>query len=210
MKLVILGAPGAGKGTQADLLADYYNIAHISTGEILREHMRNKTEIGIKVQEFMNKGQLVSDDIVIEIFKQRIRQSDCQNGFLLDGFPRTVYQANALSELVTDLRAVIEIDIDDEVIINRMSGRRVCPKCGKIYHIEHNKPKVDGKCDICDLDIIQREDDKPKTVLSRLKIYHQSTKPLIDYYKQKGLLITFDGTCPFKQLNKKIIETLGS
>lgn len=210
MKLVILGAPGAGKGTQADLLSQHYNIAHISTGEILREHMRNKTEIGLKVQEFMNKGQLVPDDIVIEIFKQRIKQDDCKNGFLLDGFPRTVYQANALSELVTDLRAVIEIDIDDEVIIKRMSGRRVCPKCGKIYHLEHNKPKADGKCDICDVDIIQREDDKPKTVLSRLKIYHQSTKPLIDYYKQKGLLISFDGTYPLKQLNEKIIETLGN
>lgn len=210
MKLVILGAPGAGKGTQAELLTDYYHIPHISTGEILREHMRNKTEIGIKITEWMNKGQLVSDDIVIEVFKQRMNEPDCKNGFLLDGFPRTVYQANVLSDLVKDLNAVIEIDIDDEIIINRMSGRRVCPKCGKIYHLVHNRPEVEGKCDICHHDIIQREDDKPKTVLSRLEIYHKLTRPLIDYYREKGLLISFDGTCPLKELNQKIIETLGN
>lgn len=208
MKLVILGAPGAGKGTQAHILTDYYNIVHISTGEILRDHMRRKTDIGIKISEFMNSGKLVSDDIVIEIFKQRIEEPDCKNGFLLDGFPRTVYQANILSDLVKDLNAVIEIDIDDKIIIERMAGRRVCPKCSKIYNIIYNKPKIDNKCDLCGTDLIQREDDKPKTVLSRLNIYHNQTKPLINYYRQQKLLISFDGTLPLKELSQKIIDAL--
>lgn len=208
MKLVVIGAPGAGKGTQAHLLTDYYNIPHISTGEIFREHMRNKTQIGNKVAQFINRGELVSDDIVIEVFKERIKKPDCENGFLLDGFPRTLYQANVLSEVITDLNAVIEIDVNDEIIIERMSGRRVCPKCGKIYHIVNQKPKIDNKCDICGETLIQREDDKPKTVLARLKIYHNQTKPLIDYYKNKNLLISFDGTTPLKELNQRIIDAL--
>lgn len=208
MKLVVIGAPGAGKGTQAHLLTDYYNIPHISTGEIFREHMRNKTQIGNKVAQFINRGELVSDDIVIEVFKERIKKPDCENGFLLDGFPRTLYQANVLSEVITDLNAVIEIDVNDEIIIERMSGRRVCPKCGKIYHIVNQKPKIDNKCDICGETLIQREDDKPKTVLARLKIYHNQTKPLIDYYKNKNLLISFDGTTPLKELNQIIIDAL--
>lgn len=208
MKLVVLGAPGAGKGTQADLLTDYYNIPHISTGEILREHMRNKTAIGIEISKWMNEGNLVPDDIVVELFEQRIEQSDCKNGFLLDGFPRTVHQANVLGELVEDLNAVIEIDVDDKIIIERMSGRRVCSNCKKIYHLVYNRPEIADKCDICGGELIQREDDKPKTVLSRLNIYHNLTKPLIDYYRQKGLLISFDGTLPLKELNKKIIEAL--
>lgn len=208
MKLVVIGAPGAGKGTQAHLLTDYYNIPHISTGEIFREHMRNKTQIGNKVAQFINRGELVSDDIVIEVFKERIKKPDCENGFLLDGFPRTLYQANVLSEVITDLNAVIEIDVNDEIIIERMSGRRVCPKCGKIYHIVNQKPKIDNKCDICGETLIQREDDKTKTVLARLKIYHNQTKPLIDYYKNKNLLISFDGTTPLKELNQRIIDAL--
>lgn len=210
MKLVVLGAPGAGKGTQADLLTDYYNIPHISTGEILRQHMRNNTEIGLKITECMNSGKLVSDDIVIEIFAKRIKEEDCKNGFLLDGFPRNVYQADVLMDLVKDLRAVIEVDVADNIIIERMSGRRVCPKCGKIYHLVYNRPNIENICNICGTNLIQREDDKPKTVLSRLNIYHNQTKPLIDYYKGKELLISFDGTEQVEKLKQKIIEVIGN
>lgn len=210
MKLVVLGAPGAGKGTQAEILTKYYNIAHISTGEMLRKHMRDNTPIGLQVSKCMNTGCLVPNDIAIELVKERIQKSDCKNGFLLDGFPRTVYQANVLSSLVKDLNAVIEIDVADNIIIERMSGRRVCPQCSKIYHLAYNKPKIEDKCNLCSASLIQREDDKAKTVLSRLNIYHSQTKPLIDYYKEKGLLISFDGTLPLEELKQKIIDTLGS
>lgn len=210
MKLVVLGAPGAGKGTQAEILTKYYNIAHISTGEMLRKHMRDNTPIGLQVSECMNTGRLVPNDIAIELVKERIQKSDCKNGFLLDGFPRTVYQADVLSSLVKDLNAVIEIDVADNIIIERMSGRRICPQCAKIYHLAYNKPKIENKCNFCNVSLIQREDDKAKTVLSRLNIYHSQTKPLIDYYKEKGLLISFDGTLPLDELKQKIIDTLGS
>ncbi len=209
MKLVVLGAPGAGKGTQAYFLTQHYNIPHISTGEILREHMQRQTTIGIQVSECMNKGSLVPDEIAIKLVEDRIKEDDCKFGFLLDGFPRTVYQADKLSELVEDLNAVLEIHVDNEIIVERMSGRRVCPKCKKIYHLVYNKPTVNNKCDVCELELIQREDDKPKTVLSRLEIYMQQTKPLIEYYKQKNLLISFDGTEPLEILKQKIINALG-
>lgn len=210
MKLVVLGAPGAGKGTQAEILTKYYNIAHISTGEILRKHIRDNTPIGLQVSECMDTGCLVPDDVAIELVKERIQEPDCKNGFLLDGFPRTVYQADVLSNLVKDLNAVIEIDVADNIIIERMSGRRVCPKCSKIYHLAYNRPEIENRCNLCGEQLIQREDDKPKTVFSRLNIYHSQTRPLIDYYREKGILISFDGTQPLDELKQKIIDTLGN
>lgn len=209
MKLVVLGAPGAGKGTQANLLCKHYNIAHISTGEILRSNIRNKTKLGLQVEECINAGNLVPDELVIEIVKQRINEQDCKNGFLLDGFPRTVHQADILGSFVTDINAVIEIDVADDIIINRMSGRRVCPNCDKVYHVEHNKPMVENVCDICGTPLIQRKDDNAETVIARLKLYHEQTQPLIDYYKSNDLLISFDGNQDVKVLSQKIISTLG-
>ena len=209
MKLVVLGAPGAGKGTQATLLTKHYNIAHISTGEILRSNIRNKTALGIQVEECINAGNLVPDELVIEIVKQRIAEKDCENGFLLDGFPRTVNQADILGSFVTDINAVIEIDVSDDIIIDRMSGRRVCPNCDKVYHIKYNKPMVDDVCDVCGTQLVQRKDDNAATVISRLKLYHEQTQPLIEYYKSNGLLISFDGNQDVKVLSQKIIDTLG-
>jgi adenylate kinase len=209
MKLVVLGAPGAGKGTQANLLTQHYNIAHISTGEILRSNIRNKTKLGIQVEECINAGNLVPDELVVEIVRQRIEEKDCINGFLLDGFPRTVNQANILGNLVTDINAVIEIDVSDDIIIDRMSGRRVCPNCDKVYHIKYNKPNVDNVCDVCGTQLVQRKDDNAETVLSRLKLYHEQTQPLIDYYKSNNLLVSFDGNQDVKVLSQKIIDTLG-
>ena len=209
MKLVVLGAPGAGKGTQANLLTKHYNIAHISTGEILRSNIRNKTELGIQVEECINKGKLVPDELVIEIVKERIKEKDCKNGFLLDGFPRTVRQADILGDMVTDIDAVIEINVPDEIIIDRMSGRRVCPNCDKVYHIKYNKPNIDDRCDVCATELIQRNDDKAETVISRLELYHEQTQPLIKYYKLNNLLISFDGNQDFKELFKKITSALG-
>ncbi len=209
MKLIVLGAPGAGKGTQANFLTKKYNIAHISTGDILRTHMNNKTPIGIEIFDIMNQGKLVSDDIVIRLVKERIKEADCKNGFLLDGFPRNISQAEVLSEIVKDLDAVVEINVPDEVIVERMSGRRVCPNCGKVYHMVYNRPKELGRCDTCGTNIIQRKDDEAETVLSRLKIYHLQTSPLVEYYQKKGLLLSFDGTENLEVLKEKIIAALG-
>jgi len=209
MKLVVLGAPGAGKGTQANFLTKKYNIAHISTGDILRSHMNNKTEIGLKIVDIMNEGKLVSDEIVVGLVKERIKEADCKNGFLLDGFPRNLHQAEVLSTIVKDLNAVIEINVPDEVIVERMTGRRVCPNCGKVYHMTYNKPKEKDKCDTCGTNVIQRKDDEAQTVLSRLKIYHNQTSPLVEYYKEKGLLLSFDGTENLEVLKEKIIAALG-
>ena len=209
MKLVVLGAPGAGKGTQANFLTKKYNIAHISTGDILRTHMNNKTEIGLQIVELMDSGKLVSDEIVIKLVKERIKEADCKNGFLLDGFPRNLYQAEVLSEIVDDLNAVVEIDVPDRVIVERMTGRRVCPNCGKVYHMLYNRPKELDRCDTCGTNIIQRKDDEAETVVSRLKIYHSQTSPLVEYYKGKGLLLSFDGTENLEILKEKIIAALG-
>jgi adenylate kinase len=209
MKLVLLGAPGAGKGTQANILSKHYNIAHISTGEILRSNIRNKTKLGLQVEECINAGQLVPDELVIELVKQRINEQDCKNGFLLDGFPRTVHQADILGSFVKDINAAIEIDVADDIIINRMSGRRVCPNCDQVYHIEFNKPKADNICDACGTQLVQRKDDNAQTVISRLKLYHEQTQPLIDYYNSNKLLVSFDGNQDVKVLSQKIINTLG-
>ena len=184
MNLVLLGPPGAGKGTQAEVISKKLKIPHISTGDMLRESIRNNTPLGIKAKEIMDSGKLVSDEIILGIIKERVSKEDCKTGFLFDGFPRTIGQADGLKNLNIDIDIVIEISLSDEVIISRMSGRRIHLSSGRSYHIEFNPPKVEGKDDLSGEDLIQREDDKPMTVLARLEVYKNQTDPLIDYYQQ--------------------------
>lgn len=194
MKLIFLGAPGAGKGTQADIVAEHCGIPTISTGAIIRAAIKNGTEMGLKAQEFTQKGALVPDEVVIGIIKERLAQDDCKNGFILDGFPRTVPQAEALDAMGVTLDYVISIEVPDSEIVDRMKGRRVCKDCGDTYHVTA-KPSKDGiHCDKCGGELIVRKDDEPATVLSRLEIYHKTTEPLKDYYKQKGMCQQVDGT----------------
>ena len=198
MKIVMLGAPGAGKGTQALNIAKQYGIPHISTGDIFRANIKNRTELGMKAREYMDKGALVPDEITIGMLLDRIAESDCANGFVLDGFPRTIPQAESLKAalLLQDARIdyAVDIEVPDEVITTRMSGRRACPKCGGTYHIVFNAPKKEGICDNCGSELVQRADDKPETVIERLKTYHEMTQPLIDFYSKEGVLHTVDGT----------------
>ena len=193
MNLIFLGAPGAGKGTQAEKISEAFNIPQISTGNILREAVKNGTEYGLKAKEAMESGALVSDEIVIGILQDRIAKDDCKNGFILDGFPRTVPQAEALDAMGIRIDKVIEIDVPDEKIKNRLSGRRVCEGCGASYHIEYNPSKVDGICDKCGAKTVIRKDDQPETVLERLAVYHEKTAPLKDYYQNQGKLVTVEG-----------------
>lgn len=193
MKLIFLGAPGAGKGTQAEVVSEKLSIPAISTGNIIRAALKEQTEMGIKAKDYIEKGQLVPDDVVIGIIKERLAQDDCKGGFILDGFPRTVPQAEALDEMGVEIDKVIDIEVDDERIAARMSGRRVCKDCGASYHLEYKKPKKDGVCNNCEGELVQRADDKPETVLDRLKVYHEQTEPLIDYYRQKGKLRVVEG-----------------
>ena len=193
MNLIFLGAPGAGKGTQAEKISEAFNIPQISTGNILREAVKNGTEYGLKAKEAMESGALVSDEIVIGILQDRIAKDDCKNGFILDGFPRTVPQAEALDAMVIKIDKVVEIDVPDEKIKNRLSGRRVCEGCGASYHIEYNPSKVDGICDKCGAKTVIRKDDQPETVLERLAVYHEKTAPLKDYYANQGKLVTVEG-----------------
>ena len=193
MNLIFLGAPGAGKGTQAEKISGAFNIPQISTGNILREAVKNGTEYGLKAKEAMESGALVSDEIVIGILQDRIAKDDCKNGFILDGFPRTVPQAEALDAMGIRIDKVIEIDVPDEKIKNRLSGRRVCEGCGASYHIEYNPSKVDGICDKCGAKTVIRKDDQPETVLERLAVYHEKTAPLKDYYANQGKLVTVEG-----------------
>lgn len=193
MNLIFLGAPGAGKGTQAEKISEAFNIPQISTGNILREAVKNGTEYGLKAKEAMESGALVSDEIVIGILQDRIAKDDCKNGFILDGFPRTVPQAEALDAMGIKIDKVVEIDVPDEKIKNRLSGRRVCEGCGASYHIEYNPSKVDGICDKCGAKIVIRKDDQPETVLERLAVYHEKTAPLKDYYANQGKLVTVEG-----------------
>ena len=193
MTLIFLGAPGAGKGTQAEKISEAFNIPQISTGNILREAVKNGTEYGLKAKEAMESGALVSDEIVIGILQDRIAKDDCKNGFILDGFPRTVPQAEALDAMGIKIDKVIEIDVPDEKIKNRLSGRRVCEGCGASYHIEYNPSKVDGICDKCGAKTVIRKDDQPETVLERLAVYHEKTAPLKDYYANQGKLVTVEG-----------------
>lgn len=183
MRLILLGAPGAGKGTQAQFICEHFSIPQISTGDMLRAAVKAGTELGLKVQEIMNTGGLVSDDIIIALVKERIAQEDCAKGFLFDGFPRTIPQADAMKEAGVHLDHVVEIAVEDEEIVKRMAGRRVHPASGRTYHVEYNPPKVEGKDDVTGEDLIQRDDDREETVRHRLSVYHEQTAPLVDYYK---------------------------
>lgn len=198
MKIIMLGAPGAGKGTQAKKIASKYGIPHISTGDIFRANIKNGTELGTKAKVFMDQGLLVPDELVVDLIMDRFQEADCQNGYVLDGFPRTIPQAKALDDALAKnndaMEYAIDVDVPDENIINRMSGRRACVGCGGTYHLVTIPPKTEGICDTCGGELILREDDKPETVQNRLKVYHDQTQPLIDYYQGKGILKTVDGT----------------
>lgn len=193
MKLILLGAPGAGKGTQAEKICEKLSIPAISTGNIIREALKNGTEMGLKAKSFIDAGQLVPDEVVIGIIKDRLAQNDCANGFILDGFPRTIPQAEALDEMGVEIDKVIDIEVPDEKITERMSGRRVCKECGASYHLVYKKPKKEGVCNLCSGELVQRKDDHPDTVLDRLKVYHEQTEPLKDFYAKKGKLRIVEG-----------------
>ncbi len=214
MKIILLGAPGAGKGTQAQFLTKAFDIPQISTGDMLRAAIKAGTELGTLAKSFMDAGKLVTDEIIIGLVKERIAQDDCRNGFLLDGFPRTVPQADALKEAGVAIDAVIEIDVPDSVIVERMSGRRAHLASGRTYHIVYNPPKVEGKDDETGEDLVQRDDDKAEVVLDRLRVYHEQTAPLVDYYKGVAGVdasvkyITIDGTRPIDSVEKEIISRL--
>ncbi len=200
MKIIMLGAPGAGKGTQAKQIADKYQIPHISTGDIFRANIKEGTELGTKAKTYMDQGLLVPDELVVELVADRIVKDDCKNGFVLDGFPRTIPQAEALDEALAKIGEkmdyAVDVDVPDENIINRMGGRRACVNCGSTYHIVNIPTKVEGICDKCGKEVILRDDDKPETVQKRLHVYHEQTQPLIDYYKNQGILRSVDGTRP--------------
>lgn len=204
MNLILLGAPGAGKGTQAVRIAEKYNIPHISTGDILRKNIKEQTPVGIKAKAYIDKGQLVPDEVVVEIVALRIREDDAKNGFLLDGFPRTIAQAEALDK-ITDIDTVINIDVDLNALSERLTGRRVCSKCGESYHISTKK---EGDCDKCGGVLMHRDDDKPETVNNRLKVYTASTKPLIDYYAKQKKLINVNGMQKIEDVFAEISEAL--
>ena len=193
MKLILLGAPGAGKGTQAEVICNALNIPAISTGNIIREALRLGTEMGLKAKSFMDAGQLVPDDVVIGIIKERLAKDDCANGFILDGFPRTIPQAEALDAMGIIIDKVIDIEVPDEKIAARMSGRRVCKDCGASYHLEYKSPESEGVCDACSGELVQRKDDAPDTVLDRLAVYHEQTEPLKEFYSKKGILRIVEG-----------------
>lgn len=193
MNLILLGAPGAGKGTQAEKICEKLSIPAISTGNMLREAMANGTEMGLKAKSFIDAGKLVPDEVVIGIINERLKQEDCQNGFILDGFPRTIPQAEALDEMGVRIDKVLDIEVADEKIASRLSGRRVCLKCGATYHTEFKKPKADGVCDVCGDTLVQRKDDMPETVLDRLNTYHEQTEPLKGFYEKKGILRVVEG-----------------
>ena len=213
MKLILLGAPGAGKGTQAEKIVDKFGIPAISTGNILRAALKEGTEMGLKAKTYMEAGQLVPDDVVIGIIKDRLKEKDCEKGFILDGFPRTIPQAEVLDKALTELGDAIDFAIDvnvpDENIVKRMSGRRACLSCGTTYHIEHIPPKKEGICDKCGQELVLRDDDKPETVLNRLKVYHDQTQPLIEFYTKKNILKTVDGTKDMKEVFADIVAILG-
>ena len=193
MNIIMLGAPGAGKGTQAAVLCEHFGIPTISTGNMIREALKNGTEMGLKAKSFMDEGKLVPDEVVIGIVKERLSEDDCKKGFILDGFPRTIPQAEALDNMGVEIQYVINIDVADERIINRMSGRRVCENCGRPYHLVNLKPKKDGVCDDCGGTLVQRKDDHPDTVKQRLQVYHDQTEPLKAYYELAGKLVIVEG-----------------
>ena len=214
MKIIMLGAPGAGKGTQAKMIAEKYSIPHISTGDIFRANIKNGTELGKKAKSYMDKGQLVPDELTLDLIMDRFKQDDCKNGYVLDGFPRTIPQAEALD---TALKAkgekvdfAIDVDVPDENIVKRTGGRRACVGCGATYHVVYSPTKVEGVCDKCGEELIVRDDDKPETVLNRLEVYHNQTQPLIDYYNEQGILKSVDGTVDMKDVFNAIVDILGA
>ena len=213
MKIIMLGAPGAGKGTQAKMIADKYGVPHISTGDIFRANIKNGTELGMEAKKYMDQGLLVPDELTVRILLDRVAQDDCKNGYVLDGFPRTIPQAEVLDSELTKLGDhidyAINVDVPDENIVKRMSGRRACLTCGATYHIEHVPPKKEGICDVCGSELVLRDDDKPETVKNRLNVYHEQTQPLIDFYTEKGVLKTVDGTVPMGEVFAAITAILG-
>lgn len=213
MKIIMLGAPGAGKGTQAKMIADKYGVPHVSTGDIFRANIKNGTELGMEAKKYMDQGLLVPDELTVKILLDRVSQPDCKNGYVLDGFPRTIPQAEvldkALAELGESIDHAIDVDVPDENIVKRMSGRRACVSCGATYHVVHVPPKKEGICDRCGSELILRDDDKPETVKNRLDVYHKQTQPLIDFYTKKGVLKTVDGTVDMQDVFKAIVAILG-
>jgi adenylate kinase len=209
MNLIFLGAPGAGKGTQAEAVCNKMNIPAISTGNMLREAVKNGTPAGLAAERYMAQGDLVPDETVIGILKERIAQSDAKNGFVLDGFPRNVQQAKTLEEMGVKIDLVVEIHVSDERISARMGGRRVCESCGASYHVDYKPTKTEGKCDTCGGNAVQREDDKPETVLSRLEVYHEKTAPLKDFYSERGKLKTVEGQEEIADTQRLTFEAIG-
>ena len=214
MKLIMLGAPGAGKGTQAKKIAEKYQIPHISTGDIFRANIKGQTELGMKAKSFMDQGMLVPDEITIGMLLDRIHEADCAGGYVLDGFPRTIPQAEsltkALAEMGTWIDYAINVDVPDDNIVSRMSGRRACLNCGATYHVAFNPPKTENVCNTCGQSLVLRDDDKPETVKKRLDVYHQQTQPLIDYYKKAGVLAEVDGTQNMEDVFQSIVKVLGA
>ena len=214
MKIIMLGAPGAGKGTQAKKIAEKYHIPHISTGDIFRANIKNGTELGKKAKTYMDQGLLVPDELTVDLVIDRVGQDDCKDGYILDGFPRTIPQAEcldaALEKRGEKVDFAIDVEVPDENIVNRMSGRRACVGCGATYHIKYNPTKVDGVCDACGEKLVLRDDDKPETVQKRLGVYHDQTQPLIDYYTKSGVLKEVDGTVDMENVFQAIVEILGA
>lgn len=212
MKIIMLGAPGAGKGTQAKKIAEKYGIPHISTGDIFRANIKNQTELGMKAKAYMDQGALVPDELTLELIMDRFTNDDCKNGYVLDGFPRTIPQAEALTKALADKQDAVDyainVDVPDEAIVTRMSGRRACLTCGGTYHIKFNPTKVEGICDACGGELVLRADDKPETVQKRLDVYHEQTQPLIDYYQTQNILKEVDGTLPLEEVFSAIIAIL--
>ncbi len=213
MKIIMLGAPGAGKGTQAKKIADKYSIPHISTGDIFRANIKEGTELGKKAKTYMDQGLLVPDELVVDLVVDRVQQDDCSNGYVLDGFPRTIPQAEsldaALEKLGDKIDYAINVEVPDENIVRRMSGRRACLACGATYHLVHIPPKKEGICDNCGKELVLRDDDKPETVTKRLNVYHEQTQPLIDYYTTKNVLAEVDGTKDMEEVFQDIVKVLG-
>ena len=214
MKIIMLGAPGAGKGTQAKKIADKYGIPHISTGDIFRANIKNGTELGKKAKAYMDQGLLVPDDLTLELIMDRFREPDCAGGYVLDGFPRTIPQAEALTRALEangdSIDYAVNVEVPDENIVSRMSGRRACLSCGATYHIVHIPTKVEGICDRCGEKLVLRDDDKPETVQKRLDVYHSQTQPLIEYYDGQGKLAEVDGTAPMEDVFEAIVGILGA
>ncbi|MDD3184686.1 MAG: adenylate kinase [Anaerostipes sp.] len=214
MKIIMLGAPGAGKGTQAKQIAEQYNIPHISTGDIFRENIKNGTPLGAKAKEYMDQGLLVPDELVCDLVVDRIEKDDCSKGFILDGFPRTIPQADALDTALKEknkqIDYALDIEVPDENIVNRMAGRRSCKECGAIFHLQYNPPKEENKCDVCQGELVLRDDDKAETVKKRLDVYHEQTAPLISHYEKAGVLHEIDGTVDITVVFEEIKKILGA